>query len=168
MKVTVAVDIHLQQTNLQDIHIPHHTLPLTRTHLLRLATNLHQPNMHPLTAATIFHYMTSLGHPTNCQPKDCLYLHLNHLTHAITPHTYDHHPALVTINLHLTSNNSYVIYTSISPNVLPPPPRSYTLQSPLDKPLNEKDDHAPQTHYRAPHTSSYSHHPTPLFTNKRL
>ena len=76
--------------------------------------------MRPLTAATIFHYITSLGYPTNCQPNRRLSLHLNHLTHPITPHTYAHHPALVTINLHLTSTNPYVIYTSVSPNALPP------------------------------------------------
>ena len=149
-RVTVATDIQLQQTNLPDIHTPHQTLPLTRTHLRRLAIYLHQPNMLPFTTATIFHYMTSLGHPTNCQPHHCLSLHINQITHAITPHTYDHHPALVTINLHLTSNNPYVIYTSTSTSPYALPPTTTLIHISLTNRQPNKRKRRPRAKYALP------------------
>ena len=102
---TTQLKTFLHQPNQHNIHIPHQTLPLISTHFHRLASKLQQPNTQAMNEVLIFHYMTAIGHPTNCQPKRRLFLHLNHLTHTITTHTYDHNPDHFTINIYLASNN---------------------------------------------------------------
>ena len=102
---TTQLKTFLHQPNQHNIHIPHQTLPLISTHFHRLASKLQQPNTQAMNEALIFHYMTAIGHPTNCQPKSRLFLHLNHLTPTITTNTYDHNPDHFSINLYLASNN---------------------------------------------------------------
>ena len=81
-----------------------------------LSYKLHHTTTQPVNEAVLFHYVTAISLPVDCQPHRGLLLHLNHQTHAITPHTYDHHTEHFTIHLHWNSNIPYVIYTSASPD----------------------------------------------------
>ena len=85
----------------------------------RLALKLQHPNTRSLDEAVIFHYMSALGHHSNCQPNRCLFLHLTNRTHALTPHSYQHQPEHVITNVHLASNNPHVVYTHVLPHTDP-------------------------------------------------
>ena len=100
-------------------HIPHKTLPLKATHLHRLATILLQSSSQHINETSVFHYLYAIGHHTHCQPNRHVQLHLNQHTHNITHHTYVHQPAHFTIALHITTNNPYVTYSSVSPHYAP-------------------------------------------------
>ena len=106
----------LRKPNHQQIHFPHPLLPLTYTHMHRLALKFQHPNVKSLNEAVIFHYMSAIGHQSNCQPNRRLFLYINQQTHVITPHSYQHKTEYVIINVHTTPTNPHVIYKRISPD----------------------------------------------------
>ena len=67
----------------------HNYATLVLTTLTNITYSLH--------TVIIFHYMTTIGHPTHFQSNRHLLLHLNNHNHYITPTTYDYQSTHYTI-----------------------------------------------------------------------